>query len=351
LDEWHQKAEGSSCDYGFHMAIARWDDATAAEIPEMTRQGVTSYKMYMVYKDLRVDDGQIYSALKYTKEHGALIGMHCENWDVLLRMIDEQKAAGNTAPFGHPLSRPNIVEAEAVARYLRIAEMADSPAYIVHLSTKEGLEAAEAARKRGQTVYLETCPQYLVLDDTRYRDADGAKFVMSPPLRKPLDNERLWEGLSRNAIETIGTDHCSFTMEQKALGKDDFSKIPNGGAGVQCRAQLIYTYGVRTGKLTHSQMAAALSTNAAKLFGMCPQKGLLQPGADADIVIWDPAHKGVLSHETLAHNCDNTPFEGIPVQGRARDVFLRGLPVVQNGVMIHKGNGRYVHRTHSGMPK
>ena len=244
LEEWHRKAKGSSCNYGFHMAIARWDDGVAAEMEDMSRQGVTSYKMYMVYDALKVDDGQIYAALKKAKEHGALIGIHCENWEVLQRKIAELKAAGITEPYGHPLSRPAEVEAEAVNRYMRIAQLAEAPAYVVHLSSAQGLAEAERARARGQEVYLETCPQYLLLTDDRYKDEDGAKFVMSPPLRKAEDNEALWEGLKEGRLDAIGTDHCSFTMAQKAMGAGDFSRIPNGGAGVQHRGQLLYTYGV-----------------------------------------------------------------------------------------------------------
>lgn len=349
LDEWHEKAKGSSCDYGFHMAIARWDEGVSEEMEAMAEAGVTSYKLYMVYHGLRLDDGAIYCALKRAKEVKALIGAHCENWDVLLRMIGEEKAAGHIAPAAHPRSRPNAVEAEAVNRYLRIAELAGAPAYVVHLSTAEGFQEAKRARERGQKVYLETCPQYLVLDDSRYDAPDGAKFVMSPPLRKRADNEALWKGLSENAIDTVGTDHCSFTMEQKTKGVPDFSAIPNGGAGVQARAQLVYTYGVCAGRITKEQMAAQLSANAAKLFGM-PQKGRIVPGADGDIVIWDPDHRGTITWRELAHNCDNTPFEGFEVRGRARDVFLRGEHIVEDGALKATGRGRYVHRLPGELP-
>lgn len=344
LEAWHTKAAGSSCNYGFHMAIAQWDDAVSREMDDMNAAGVTSYKMYMVYPALRVDDGTIYRALQRARKVGALIGMHCENWDVLQAMAAEQKAAGNLGPAGHPLSRPAEVEAEAVSRYLRIAQLAGAPAYVVHLSTGEGLEEARRARTRGQSVYLETCPQYLVLDDRRYHDPDGAKFVMSPPLRKPEDNTRLWEGLEQNEIDTVGTDHCSFTMAQKALGEGDFSKIPNGGAGVQNRAQLYYTYGVRNERVTLEQMAAQLSTNAAKLFGMYPKKGVIAEGADADIVVWDANYADTISYKTLAHHCDNSPYEGMAAQGRARDVLLNGEWAVQNGKLVQTGLGKYVHR-------
>lgn len=343
LEEWHAKAQGSSSDYGFHMAIARFDDGVAKEMADMAAAGVISYKLYMVYHGLKLDDGAIYRALKRAEEVGALIGAHCENWEVLLQRIEEQKAMGHLDPTGHPLSRPAAVEAEAVNRYLRIAELAGTPAYVVHLSTAEGFREAERARARGQKVYLETCPQYLVLDDSAYAAPDGEKFVMSPPLRKKADQEALWAGLGSGAIETVGTDHCSFTMEQKTKGVKDFSMIPNGGAGVQLRAQLLYTYGVRAGRLTKERMAAVLSANAAALFGM-PMKGQIAPGADADIVVWDTAYRGSITHAALAHHCDNTPFEGLAVEGCARDVYLRGEKVVAEGKLVASGRGRYVHR-------
>ena len=343
LDDWHKKAEGSSCNYGFHMAIARWDEGVAGELEEMSRQGVTSYKMYMVYDALKVDDGQIYSALKKAKEQGALIGIHCENWEVLQRKIGELKEAGITQPYGHPLSRPPEVEAEAVSRYMRIAQLAEAPAYVVHLSTAEGLAEAERARARGQEVYLETCPQYLLLTDERYKDTDGAKFVMSPPLRKARDNEALWQGLREGSLDAIGTDHCSFTMAQKAMGEGDFSKIPNGSAGVQHRGQLIYTYGVCEGRITLEQMVKYLSEGAAKLFGM-KDRGEIAAGRAADIVIWDPFYQGRITDKEHAHNCDNSVYAGLAVQGRAREVILNGIHAVKDGALVKSGCGKYISR-------
>lgn len=344
LDAWHKKAEGSSCNYGFHMAIARWDDGVREEMRAMTRQGVTSYKMYMVYDALKVDDGEIYSALKCAKEEGALIGVHCENWEVLQRRIAELKEQGVTAPMGHPLSRPSAVEAEAVARLMRISQLAGAPAYVVHLSTAQGLNEACRARARGQEVYLETCPQYLMLDDSCYERPDGLKFIMSPPIRKMEDQEALWLGLHDGEIDTIGTDHCSFTMAQKAHGKDDFSMAPNGGAGVQHRGQLIYTYGVCEGRITLEQMVRYLSANPAKLFGM-PDHGSLETGKAADIVIWEPFYNMVITDDNHAYNCDNTIYAGFSVRGRARDVLLNGEKVVEDGKLIKTGTGRYIPRT------
>ncbi len=344
LETWHKKAEGSSCNYGFHMAIARWDAGTEKEMDYMSDNGVTSYKMYMVYDGLKVDDGQIYAALKTARDHGALIGIHCENWEVLLRRIEELKEQGVTQPWGHPVSRPAEVEAEAVARYMRIAQLAGTPAYVVHLSTEEGLIEAQRARARGQEVYLETCPQYLLLTDDRYKDPDGVKFIMSPPLRKDADRERLWQGLKEGELDTIGTDHCSFTMEQKMLGGGRFFKTPNGGAGVQHRGQLIYTYGVCEGRLTLEDMVKYLSYNPSRLFGM-PDRGEIAEEKAADIVIWDPSVSGTITDTNHAYNCDNSVFAGFDVKGAARHVIINGEHIVENGSIKLEGRGRYISRT------
>ncbi len=344
LDQWQEKARGSSCNYGFHMAVARWDEGVRREMTAMSAQGVTSYKVYMVYDALRVDDGQIFQALQEAARLGALVGAHCENWDVLLQMVRQVKAEGITGPVGHPLSRPSAIEAEAVNRFLRIAQLAQAPAYVVHLSTAEGLDEARRARARGQRVFLETCPQYLLLTDQRYEDADGAKYIMSPPLRKSSDNEALWQGLHEGEIHTIGTDHCSFTMAQKAMGKDDFSKIPNGAPGVQHRGQLIYTYGVCEGRISLEQMVALLSANAALLFGM-PDRGEIAAGKAADLLVWDPSYTGRITDTNHAHNCDNSPYAGFAVQGQARDVLVGGELAVEGGELARPGQGKYIHRS------
>lgn len=347
FDLWMQKAQGSSCNYGFHMAVSEWNEARIAEVDEMIRRGVTSFKMYMVYPNMMVSDGDIYRALKVTKDKDCLIGVHCENFDVLTERINELHAAGEYAPTAHPRSRPNAVEAEGVARLMRIAELADAPAWVVHLSTKEGLAEARRARKRGQEVYLETCPQYLVLDEALYGESDGEKFIMAPPLRGEADRRALLDALCTGEIDFIGTDHCSFTLAQKALGNGDFARVPNGGAGVENLLQLMYTYGVETGCLTPEKLVRLTSEQAARQFGMYPNKGVIAEGADADIVIYDPNGETAISHRTNHHNCDNSPFEGIRVHGHARDVFVNGVHAVQNGVLMTVGAGRYVSRGRS----
>ncbi len=348
LDLWHKKAAGSSCNYGFHMAISEWNGERAAEVERMIAQGVTSFKMYMVYDAMRLNDGEIYAALKHMNALNCISGVHCENYDVLNERIRELNSIGMHSPLGHPISRPNAVEAEAVARLMRIGQLANAPLWVVHLSTHEGLEEARRARARGQEVYLETCPQYLVLDESRYGEPDAEKFIMSPPLRKPEDEDALLSAMASGEIDVIGTDHCSFTMRQKALGGGEFSKTPNGGAGVQNRAQLVYTYAVRPGRITLSQMAALLSENAARMFGMYPQRGVLQEGAEADITVYDPAGESTISYRTNAHNCDNSPYEGMKVYGSISDVLLGGRHVVQGGRLAKEGEGKFVFRKPSG---
>lgn len=344
FDLWQKKARGSSCNYGFHMAISEWNGERAAEVEQMVAQGVTSFKMYMVYDAMRLNDGEIYAALKHMAALGCIAGVHCENFDILNERIHELNSAGIRSPLGHPLSRPNEVEAEAVARLMRIGELAHSPVWVVHLSTKEGLEEALRARARGQEVYLETCPQYLVLDDSRYAEPDAEKFIMSPPLRKKADQDSLFSAMRENEIDVIGTDHCSFFMNQKALGGGEFSKTPNGGAGVQNRAQLIYTYAVKTGKITLPQMASLMSENAARLFGIVPHRGVLAEGAEADIAIYNPEGESTISFRTNAHHCDNSPYEGMKVSGSVSDVLLGGKHIVKNGELVLEGKGRYVFR-------
>ena len=348
FQKWSKKAEGSSCHYGFHMAVSEWNADRIAEIPRMIENGVTSFKMYMVYDNMRVSDGQIYEAIQRLAKEDCIIGIHCENDDIIKARVRELKAAGKTSSRYHAVSRPNVVEADGVGRLMDAAYLAKGPAWVVHLSTKEGLAIARRARERGQEVYLESCPQYLVLEESMYDEPDGAKFVMSPPLRSKADQEALLKAMATGEIDWIGTDHCSFTMAQKAAGKDDFSKTPNGGAGVQNRAEIVYTRAVKGGFIDMVAMGQLLSTRAAKLFGMYPRKGVLQAGSDADIVIFDPDAPHTIHMATNLHACDNSPYEGYEAAGMARDVILNGELVVENGKLIAAGRGEYVRRDRCG---
>ncbi len=345
LDKWHLKADGkSSCNYGFHLAVSEWNDERKSEIDAMISQGVTSFKMYMVYPAMRVDDGKIYDAIRFVDDKDCIIGVHCESFDLLNAKIDELHKDGRYDPMAHALSRPDIVEAAGVAALMRTAQLAEAPAWVVHLSCEESLKEVKNARERGEEIYVETCPQYLTLDISQYDEPDGEKYIMSPPLREEHDRNALLKALGDGSIDFIGTDHCSFSLKQKALGEGDFAAVPNGGAGIQNRAELVYTFAVKQGFITIEQMACLLSENAAKIFGMYPQKGALLEGSDADIVIFSPNSPHTISWKTNLHNCDNSPYEGIKVLGKTRDVILGGEIVVENGEIVKPYAGRFVFR-------
>ena len=348
LETWHQRADGvASCHYGFHMTIKDWDPRIRSELRAMTTAGVTSYKVYMAYDNLRLSDGVIYEVLKATAAEGAVVGCHCENGDLVTAGIAAQKAAGHLGTEAHPLSRPPLVEAEAVNRYLAIAELAGTPVNIVHLSTRRGLEAVRAARARGQKLYVETCPQYLLLDDSRYGlpNFEGAKYVFSPPARSLDDQAALWEGIATGDIDTMGTDHCSFDFHWvKELGRRDFSKIPNGLPGVEHRPALMYHFGVGQGRMTLHDLVRLLAEQPAKLFGMWPQKGCLAVGSDADVVIFDPARTWTITAQEQVQAVDYTPYEGMTLTGKPKAVFLSGQLAAQDGKVVLEGQGQFVHR-------
>ena len=347
LDLWHKKADGrSSCDYSFHMTIDDWNESIKNEIPAMFAAGIPSFKMYMTYPAMMIGDQDLFSALLELKKYGGIAGVHCENAGVIDALIAQHKAEGKTAPSSHPECRPNPLEAEAVAHLLRIAEVADVPIVIVHLSTKEALLEVMHARERGQKVYVETCPHYLLLDDSRYSlpDFAGARYVCAPPLRKKLDNERLWKALADGEIQTVSTDHCSFTLAQKDAGRGDFTKIPGGMPGVETRGTLLFTYGVAAGRITAERMADVLAETPAKLYGLFPRKGVLQPGADADIVVYDPRGTSCIAAADQAANVDYAPYEGTQIAGHIAEVYLRGTCVVREGKILHDRNGQYLHR-------
>ncbi|MDY4692141.1 MAG: dihydropyrimidinase [Blautia sp.] len=347
LEKWHKKADGKcSCDYSFHMSIVEWNEDTEKEIEDMIREGITSFKLYMTYPAMIVNDTDLYKIIKKLNEYGCFAGVHCENAGVIDALITEAKKEGRIGPENHPLVRPDTMEAEAVHRLLVIAKEADAPVMVVHLTNRKAYEEVMRARTQGQKVYAETCPQYLLLDDSVYSrpDFEGAKYVCAPPIRKKEDQDCLWKALANGQIQTVATDQCSFTMAQKALGKDDFTKIPGGLPGVQTRGTLLYTYGVRTGKITQEQMCKLLSENAAKLYGVYPQKGVIAEGSDADIVVFDPEKKGVISAKTHLYNTDNNPYEGFEIHGDIDSVFLRGTQVVKDGKVIREKTGKYIYR-------
>lgn len=345
---WDHFAEGhSSCDYCYHMAVIEWTPQMPEQIKEVINAGTTSFKLYLAYPNLRLKDSEIFSVMKELKKYGAMVGAHCENGEIVDDLIHQFVKEGKLSPHFHPLSRPNIVEAEAIDRYLMIAKLADLPVNIVHLSTHQSLEAVRRARATGQKVYVETCPQYLLLDDLLYDlpEFEGAKFVCSPPLRSIEDQEALWQAIEDGEVNTISTDHCSFDFYgQKTLGKFDFSKIPNGMPGVETRPQMIYTYGVTENRISVERFVALLSENIAKQFHLYPQKGTIQVNSDADIVVWDPQTSGVISSQTQLQKSDYSPYDGFQYHGSARSVYLRGEKVADKGEVIKEHRGTFIPR-------
>ena len=345
---WHEKADGkSSCDYGFHMTIDDWNEGIRAEIPEMLAAGIPSFKMYMTYPAMMIGDRDLFLALEELGKYGAIAGVHCENAGVIDALIAQKKAAGETGPASHPVTRPNALEAEAVASLLRMAQVANVPVVIVHLSTKEALAEVRTARERGQTVYVETCPHYLLLDESRYFQQDysaSARYVCAPPLRTEADQNALWAALADGTVQTISTDHCSFTLAQKDAGRGDFTKIPGGLPGVESRGILIWSEGVAKGRITEADMCRLLSENPAKLYGAYPRKGVLTPGSDADIVVIDPEKTGLLTAADQAANVDYCPYEGWETSGAIEQVYLRGQLAVDRGNILTGPAGTYIAR-------
>ena len=353
LDLWHRKADGKSwCDYGFHMTIDDWNAEIEKEIDDMYAAGISSFKMFMTYPAMMIGDEAMYKALKKLKEKGGICGVHCENSGVINALIEEKKAAGEMGVSSHPETRPDFLEAEAVSRLLRIAQAVDIPVVIVHLTNAATLAEVTAARRRGQKVYVETCPQYLVLDDSVYYNEDfsrAARYVCAPPLRKPEDCRALWAGLRKGDIQTISTDHCAFTLAQKDAGRGDFTKIPGGLPGVEARGELVYSFGVTTRKISLATMCKVLSENPAKLYGMFPRKGIIAPGADADIVVYDPQADHILRAEDMVSRAGYTPYEGFVTHGSVSQVWLRGKLMVENGHVIGEQEGQYIVRGKSAL--
>ena len=348
LDLWHKKADAKCwCDYGFHMTIDDWNEDIEREIDDMYAAGISSFKMYMTYPAMMIGDEAMYKALKKLKEKGGICGVHCENSGVINALIEEKRAAGATGVASHPETRPDYLEAEAVGRLLRIAQAVDIPVVIVHLTNAAALAEVHAARRRGQKVYVETCPQYLVLDDSVYYNEDysrAARYVCAPPIRKSEDCRALWAGLRRGEIQTVSTDHCSFTLEQKEAGRGDFTRIPGGLPGVEARGELVYSFGVATRKISLAAMCRVLSENPAKLYGMFPRKGVIAPGADADIVVYDPRADHILRAEDMVSRAGYTPYEGFVTRGSIAQVWLRGRLMVEDGQVVGDRMGQYILR-------
>ncbi|MCX7792435.1 MAG: dihydropyrimidinase [Chloroflexaceae bacterium] len=359
LDLWHAKAEGKAViDYGFHVAITDLPDSVLDEMPRCVEYGATSMKLFMAYKGaLQVDDMTLFRAMQQAAQHRLLIMVHAENGDAIDVLIREAVAAGQLAPKYHALTRPPELEAEATARAVRLAEVAGAPLYVVHLTNAGALEAVRLARARGRAgqIFAETCTQYFFFtkDDLAREGFEGAKWVCSPPFRSPHDQEALWQGVADNSLQVVSTDHCPFWFQGgiegrpagKELGRESFAKIPNGCPGIEERMMLLYTYGVRAGRISLNRWVELCCTNPARLFGCYPRKGTLTPGADADIVVWDPEARRTLSAATLHQRTDYTLYEGWAVTGAPRVVLSRGRVIVEGDTWTGEaGTGRFVHR-------
>jgi dihydropyrimidinase len=349
LDTWHAKAEGKAAiDYGFHLIVTDLEDERVPELYRAMDEGVSSFKLFMAYPGVFLaDDATIFRAMSAAGSRGGLICMHAENGIVINEIIKRALAEGRTAPKYHALTRPTIAEAEGVHRAIAISEMAESPVYIVHLSCADSLNQVREARDRGLPAFAETCPQYLFLSIDDYGEGfEGAKYVMTPPLREKWNQDELWKGLRTDDLQVISTDHCPFCMkEQKELGRDDFSKIPNGAPGVEHRMSLIYDGGVVRNRVSLNRFVELTSTAAAKMFGLFPRKGTIAVGSDADIVIFDPERVQTISASTHHMNVDYSAYEGRKVQGTVETVLSRGRVVVESGEFKGKaGDGQFLKR-------
>lgn len=351
LEQYHLLAKDKAViDYGFHGVLDHVDGGILEEIGELIEDGITSHKFYLTYGG-KISDGEAFALMRRAKELGVMLAVHPENDSVVNFLRAEFRAAGKTAPIYHALSRPPHCEAEAIGRMALLAYMAGgAPLYIVHLSVGLGLDIIEDARRRGQkNLFAETCPQYLLLDEERYNDPDGLKYIMCPPLRPRENNERLWRGLRDGSIQTVGTDHCPFFYaKEKQLGKDDFTLAPGGAPGVEARMPLMFSEGVQKGRLTLARMAELCCANPSKLFGLYPRKGVIAAGSDADLAIFDPGKQLTLTKQILHENTDYTPYEGLGINGWPVTTIARGKIVCQNGEFRgKKGRGRYLRR---GLP-
>lgn len=362
VDGWHTKADPKAAiDFGFHMNVSRLDKEVEAEIPRLLDLGITTIKVFTAYNGrMRLQDGEIFRVMRIARDHGMLTMLHAENGDVIDILVGEAVAAGHLTPEWHAHTRPAWGAVESALRGVALAAQAGASLYLVHMNAAGEVDQLHYARQRNLPVMGETCPQYLFFTEEHLRRPDGAKWVCSPPLRTAEDNERLWQGLMDGSIQVIGTDHCPFfyhgdkpiiyegqpvSIPGKELGQDDFTKIPNGLPGVGDRLPVIWTYGVRAGRLTANQFVALTSTNPAKIFGLYPRKGVLLPGSDADIVIWDQDHRLNYGVEHAHHRTDYNLYENWELVGFPEKVFLRGHLIVDGEIWMGRpGMGQYIPR-------
>jgi D-hydantoinase len=351
LQKWHAKANGKAViDYSFHLMISEINDAVLEELPSIVKdEGITSFKVFMAYKNVfQADDGTLYRTMLSARELGAMVMVHAENGDVIEFLVEKALAEGNTDPIYHALTRPSVIEGEATARAAALAELTGARLYVVHVTCAEAVKAISEARTRGVDIWGETCPQYLVLDQSYLElpDFEGAKYVWSPPLREKSHQEVLWNALIAGQLQTLGSDQCSFNFKgQKDLGLGDFSKIPNGGPVIEDRFSILYSEGVAKGQLTLNQFVDIVATRNAKLFGLFPRKGTIAVGSDADIVIFDPGTERTISAETHHMNVDYNPFEGIQISGVPESVLSRGEFVIKEQTYVGSpGTGQFLKR-------
>lgn len=348
IDMWQGKAKDKACiDYGLHLAVTIMNDTTRKEIPEVIKEGYPTFKVFMVYPNMMVDDETFIDVLDIASNNGGLVSVHPENQSIVARNTERLLEAGKTDPIYHAISRPDYCEAEATNRAINLAKMADTPLYIVHASNEKVVSEIAKARQEGYPIMGETCPQYLLLSEDNYREENfnGAKYVMSPPLRDKENWDYMWSAVKEGYVQTIATDHCPFMFDQKKMGIDDFSKIPNGGPGLQLRMALMFTYGVQEGRLTLEDYVNLTSTNVAKIFGMYPEKGSIIVGSDADFMILDPNKETKISTDMIRENVDYTIFDGFDLKGLPVATFSRGELIAEDGEYVgSEARGKFVAR-------
>jgi len=331
------EANKSSCDYSFHVSPVEWTNTTEQEIKDCFDSGITSFKVYMAYKDsIGLNNDDILKVMQVVGKVGGIVTLHCELGDEIDKLRNELAQNGKLGPEFHPISRPDYIEAEAVKLAIEMGKIANCPIYIVHTSCAKSIEYIKEAQENGQIVYSETCPQYLILDDSKYNGEfkETCKYVMSPPIRKKHDQNILWDSINKGVIKTVGTDHCPFNLDQKERGINDFRMIPNGAGGVEHRMTLLFTFGVLQNRITYNQFVDITSTQAAKIFGLYPQKGEIAVDSDADLIIWNPKTQNTISVENHHQNCDLEIYEGIQTIGSPEFVISDGEIIVENGEII-----------------